>query len=172
VETLYAGEPGCRDVDAVFVGWHPECGMKDIEAACEAIWAGAKLYVASDVPFFASKQGRSMGYSYAIVGAIRRVTKSKMVLTGKPSLHALRYVAGKLGIPCRNVGVVGDDPEVETVMAKRGGAVAMAVTTGITKRHMWSALPAAKRPHLVMESLMEILPHVIPGATDRRGCPD
>ncbi len=48
--------------------------MKDIEAACHAIWGGAKLYVASDVPFFATKQGRTIGYSFAIVGAIRRVT--------------------------------------------------------------------------------------------------
>ena len=65
------------EVDAVYVGWHPDCTMKDIEAACQAIWAGAKLYVASDVPFFATKQGRTMGYSYAIVGAIRRMTRRR-----------------------------------------------------------------------------------------------
>ena len=57
IETVFTGEPGANDVDAVYVGWHPDCGMKDIEAACQAIWAGAKLYVASDVPFFATKQG-------------------------------------------------------------------------------------------------------------------
>jgi 4-nitrophenyl phosphatase len=67
--------------------------MRDIEAACQVIWAGAKLYVASDLPFFATKQGRTMGYSYAIVGAIRRMTKASPILTGKPSLHALRFVA-------------------------------------------------------------------------------
>ncbi len=50
-------------MDAVYVGWHPDCGMKDIEAACHAIWAGAKLYVASDVPFFATRHGRTIGYS-------------------------------------------------------------------------------------------------------------
>ena len=109
----------------MYVGWHPECGMKDIEAACQAIWAGAKLYVASDVPFFATKQGRTIGYSYAIVGAIRRMTKAPMILTGKPSLHALRFVARKLGIPMREVAVVGDDPLVEIIMARRGGADAV-----------------------------------------------
>ncbi|HEY1491631.1 MAG TPA: hypothetical protein VGF35_03300, partial [Steroidobacteraceae bacterium] len=66
IETVYTAQPNATEVDAVFVGWHPECGMKDIEAACRAIWGGAKLYVASDVPFFATKQGRSIGYSYAI----------------------------------------------------------------------------------------------------------
>ncbi len=76
IATRFTGEPEAEQVDAVYVGWHPECGMRDIETACRAIWAGAKLYVASDVPFFATKQGRSMGYSYAIVGAIRRMTKA------------------------------------------------------------------------------------------------
>ena len=71
--------------------------MKDIEAACNAIWAGAKLYVASDVPFFASKTGRTIGYSYAITAAMRRMTKAPAIITGKPSLYALRYVARKLG---------------------------------------------------------------------------
>ena len=87
----------------MYVGWHPKCGMPDIESACQAIWAGAKLYVASDVPFFATKQGRTFGYSYAIVGAIRRMTKAPMILTGKPSLHALRFVARKLGVAMRHV---------------------------------------------------------------------
>ena len=93
IETVHTGEPRTSEVDAVYVGWHPDCGMKDIEAACHAIWAGAKLYVASDVPFFATRQGRAMGYSYAIAGAIRRVTKARAILTGKPSLHALRLPA-------------------------------------------------------------------------------
>ena len=83
------------EVDAVYVGWHPECNMKDIEAACQAIWAGAKLYVASDVPFFATRQGRTMGYSYAIVGAIRRMTKApidphRQTLTARAALSSRR----------------------------------------------------------------------------------
>ena len=164
IETVYTGEPRAHEVDAVYVGWHPECGMKDIEAACEAIWAGARLYVASDVPFFASRHGRSMGYSYAIVGAVRRLTKAPMILTGKPSLHALRYVARRLGIATREVGVVGDDPAVEGIMAHRGGAVAFGVTTGVTSREEWLRQPAARRPHRVLGGVGELLGNgLIPG---------
>jgi ribonucleotide monophosphatase NagD (HAD superfamily) len=160
VETVFPGEPDGRDVQAVYVGWHPDCTMKDIEAACEAIWAGAKLYVASDVPFFASKQGRSMGYSYAIVGAIRRMTKVKMILTGKPSLHALAYVARRLGVPRSAVGVIGDDPAVEIMMARRGGAVSMAVTTGVTDAGMWAEAQGTSRPDWVLRRLTDLLPHL------------
>jgi 4-nitrophenyl phosphatase len=157
IATLYTGEPGATEVDAVYVGWHPECNMKDIEAACQAIWAGAKLYVASDVPFFASKQGRTMGYSHAIVGAIRRMTRAPFILTGKPSLHALRFAARRLGIPVRSLGVVGDDPAVEVIMAHRGGATAFGVTTGVTKSEDWARQSGNRRPHRVLSGIGELL---------------
>jgi HAD superfamily hydrolase (TIGR01450 family) len=157
IETVYATEPRAREVQAVYVGWHPECTMKDIEEACEAIWAGARLYVASDVPFFATRHGRTMGYSYAIVGAIRRVTRAPMILTGKPSQHALRYIARRLGIAMREVGVIGDDPAVEGIMARRGGAAVFGVTTGVTSREEWSRQPAARRPHRVLGAVGELL---------------
>src|SRR5207247_841653 len=101
IEILFPGQDGCEDVQAVYIGWHPECTMKDIETAVKAIWNGAALYVASDVPFFATSDGKSMGYSYAIAGAVRKVTRAPMILTGKPSLHALRLVARRLGVPMR-----------------------------------------------------------------------
>ena len=157
IETVFTGEPRANEVDAVYVGWHPECDMKDIEAACNAIWNGAKLYVASDVPFFATKQGRTMGYSYAIVGAIRRVTKASSIITGKPSLHALRFVAKKLGIPARAVGVVGDDPAVEIIMARRGGATSFGVTTGVMSAQDWERESGMRRPHRVLTQIHDLL---------------
>jgi 4-nitrophenyl phosphatase len=157
IQTVYTADPDASHVDAVYVGWHPDCGMKDIEVACNAIWAGAKLYAASDVPFFASKQGRTIGYTFAIIGAIRRLTKAPVTVTGKPSLRALRFVANRLGVAVRKMGVVGDDPIVEAVMARRGGATMFAVTTGITTFEEWQRQPAMRRPHRVLGDLRELL---------------
>jgi HAD superfamily hydrolase (TIGR01450 family) len=162
IETVQVGESGERDVQAVYVGWYPECTMKAIEAACEAIWAGARLYVASDVPFFATKQGRTMGYSYAIVGAIRRVTRAPMILAGKPSLHALRFVARRLGLRRCDVGIVGDDPSVEIIMARRGGAKGFAVTTGVTAGEEWARQTGLRRPEQVLQHLGDLLDSVAP----------
>jgi 4-nitrophenyl phosphatase len=156
---VFPSEPGADDVQAVYVGWHPECNMRDIEAACQAIWAGAKMYVASDVPFFATKQGRTMGYSYAIVGAIRRMTKAPFVVTGKPSMHALRFVARKLGVSPSSVGVVGDDPAVEIIMARRGGATAFGVTTGVMSEADWLRESGKRRPHRILNDIRELLTH-------------
>jgi HAD superfamily hydrolase (TIGR01450 family) len=157
IETRTLAHAAPTEVDAVYVGWHPECGMKDIEAACNAILAGAKLYVASDVPFFATRAGRTIGYSYAIVGAIRRVTRAPMILTGKPSRHAMQFVARRLGVPVTRVGVVGDDPVVEMSMARRFGAAAFAVTTGVTSAAQWRSQPQARRPHRVLSDLRQVL---------------
>ena len=157
IEIVFPGEARATEVDAVFVGWHPDCTMKDIEAACQAIWAGAKMYVASDVPFFATKHGRSMGYSYAIVGAIKRMTRAPTILAGKPSLHALRFVAKKLRVGMREVGVIGDDPAVEIIMARRGRAAALGVTTGVTTREDWLRQSGARRPHRVLTDVRELL---------------
>jgi len=162
IETVHTGEPGDREVGAVYVGWYPECTMKAIEAACHAIWAGARLYVASDVPFFATKQGRAMGYSYAIVGAIRRMTRAPMILTGKPSLHALRFVARRLGLRRADLGIVGDDPSVEIIMARRGGANAFAVTTGVFAREEWERQTGLRRPDYVLRRLGDLLESVPP----------
>jgi 4-nitrophenyl phosphatase len=168
IETLQVGERGERDVEAVYVGWYPECTMQAIESACHAIWTGARLYVASDVPFFATKQGRTMGYSYAIAGAIRRVTRAPMILTGKPSLHALRFVARRLGLRHRELGIVGDDPSVEIIMARRGGAKAFAVTTGVTAREEWQRQTGLRRPERVLRRLGDLLESFSPMVSETR----
>jgi len=157
IRTVFTDDPGADRVDAVYIGWHPDCRMQDIERAAKAIWNGAELYVASDVPFFATAGGKAMGYSYAISAAVRRITRAPMILTGKPSLHALRFVAKRLQIPMSRVGVVGDDPLVDVIMARRGGAVGFGVTTGIAKARDWAGQPPAKRPHRVLRRLGELL---------------
>lgn len=157
IDTFFTAEAQDRRFDAVYVGWHPECGMKDIEAACQAIWNGARLYVASDVPFFASRAGRTIGYSFAITAAIRRLTRVPAVVSGKPSQFALAYVARQLGVRKAEVGVVGDDPLVEMIMAQRGGATGFAVCTGTTSRAQWMKQPPGRRPHHVLRNVGELL---------------
>ncbi len=156
IETVHTGEPDDTAVDAVYVGWHPDCGMKDIDSACHAIWAGARLYGASDVPFFATKQGRTIGYTFAMLAAIRRLTKAPVTITGKPSLHALRLVAKRLGVLPRNVVVVGDDPLVEAIMAGRGKATMLGVTTGFTTVEDWESQTGVRRAHRVLRNLDEV----------------
>jgi HAD superfamily hydrolase (TIGR01450 family) len=157
IDTCFPGEPGADEADAVYVAWHPECTMPDIHAACEAVLNGAHFFTASDVPFFASQHGRSFGYSCAISGAIARVTGKEPEVTGKPSIHAMQFVAAQLGVMMEEVAVIGDDPRVETEMARLGGAIGIGVTTGTTSLEQWAATPPETRPHRVIDRIDAIL---------------
>jgi 4-nitrophenyl phosphatase len=158
ISACVPGEAGADKADAVYVAWHPDCSMGDIHAACTAILNGAAFYCASDVPFFATQSGPAFGYSCAIAGAIVRVTGVEPELTGKPSLSALNFVAGQLGVAPERVAVIGDDPRVEIEMARAGGAIGVGVTTGTTSREQWAAQDESRRPHHVIDSLDEFLP--------------
>jgi 4-nitrophenyl phosphatase len=144
-------------VDAVFAGWFREFTMDHLEAACHAVWAGAGLYSASETPFFAAAGGRALGTSRAISAMIRSITGCGLTVTGKPSLDALRAAATRLGVPARHLAVVGDDPLLEVPMAHRGRALAIAVGTGLGTADSYDHLPAARRPHLNLHGVDELL---------------
>jgi HAD superfamily hydrolase (TIGR01450 family) len=154
-DTRPARAPG--PVDAVLVGWFREFTMSHLEAACQAVWSGASLYSASETPFFAAAGGRALGTSRAISAMIRSVTGCRLTVTGKPSPDALRAAAARLGVPARDLVVVGDDPLLEVPMAHRGHALAVAVQTGLSGPDAYDHLPPAKRPHLHLRGIDELL---------------
>ena len=156
VHCLAPAEAKGTACDGVYVAWHPDCVMDHIHMACDAVLNGAALLTASDVPFFATKEGKSFGYSCAINGAISRVTGVEPECTGKPSAHALAFIARQLGIDAADVGVVGDDATAEMQMAVSGGAIGIAVTSGAVSAEEWAEQPPEKTPHLVIGSIGDL----------------
>jgi len=150
-------DDAAHEADAVYVAWHPDCSMPHIHLACERVLDGAAFLTASDVPFFATKEGRSFGYSCAINGAVARVTGVEPEPTGKPSSLALQLIAEQLGVAETEVGVVGDDAVAEMQMARAGGAIGIAVASGSTSREQWHAQPAGRAPHVVIDSVADLL---------------
>jgi len=157
VRCCLPGSPEEDTTDAVYVAWHPECTMDDIHAACGRVLDGAAFLTASDVPYFATKDGRSFGYSCAINGAVARVTGREPEACGKPSALALTLIAEELGVAEEDVGVVGDDAIAEMQMARAGGAIGIAVASGSTSRAEWAAQPAGREPHFVIDSVRDLL---------------
>lgn len=150
--------PGERAAaDAVLVGWYPDFTMRALEAACHSVWAGASLYSSSQSMFFATAGGKALGTSRAISAMIRSMTGCRVQLVGKPSLHALRCAASRLGVPLRDIAVVGDDPGLEVPMAHRGRALAIAVGTGVGAADSFDHLPDARAPHLSVAGVDELL---------------
>jgi len=144
------------DVDAIFIGWYRDFGIEDLEVACEAAWAGARLFAASLAPFYATAEGRALGTSRAIAAMITSLTGRRATVLGKPALEALRLAARRLGLPCATLAVVGDDPALEVPMAHRGGALAIAVHSGLGGADAFDALPEAARPHLTVRDIAQL----------------
>ncbi|PVY98012.1 HAD-IIA family hydrolase [Actinomycetospora cinnamomea] len=135
--------------DAVFAGWYrEELTFEALEAACFAVLEGAKVYSASQSPFFATAEGRTLGSSRAISAVLRDVTRARVTVVGKPALQALRTSARHLGVPAAELAVVGDDPGLEVPMAHKGRALAVAVHTGIGDAESFVHVPEDVRPHL------------------------
>lgn len=144
-------------VDAVLVGWFREFGMEALEVGCNAVAAGAKLYSSSDALYFAANGGRALGTSRVISAMIREVTGCRVHTIGKPSLDALACAAQRMGVRVRDLAVVGDDPVLEIPMAHRGKAMAIAVETGLGSVADFTALPANRRPHLMLSGVNQLL---------------
>lgn len=157
VPCVLPDDEGAQSADAVYVAWHPECTMPHIHLACERVLEGAAFLTASDVPFFATKDGRSFGYSCAINGAVARVTGREPEPTGKPSALAMQLIARELGLAIADVGVVGDDAVAEMQMARANGAIGIAVTSGSTNADEWAAQPPERAPHVVVSGAGELL---------------
>ena len=149
-----AGKP---QADAVLVGWYREFNMDALEAACHAVWNGARLFTASQSLFFATAEGPALGTSRAISAMISSLTGARPTIVGKPSLHALRCAAQPLGVGLAELAVVGDDPSLEVAMAHRGGALAVLVDAGNAAGAAASATKADRRPHLAVRGVDELL---------------
>ena len=157
IEVVLPGEKNVKPVDAVYVGWYKEFVMSDLDPAYEAIINGARLYSASMVPFFASAAGKAIGSSFVIAGMLGKLTGARTTVLGKPSLQAMRSVSRRLGVNIKNIAVVGDDPQLEIPMARKGNALAVAVHTGLSNEEDFARLPGTKRPHLSLDSVKTLL---------------
>lgn len=155
---------GRETADAVYVGWCPDFNLAELESACHAVWQGAKLFIASHAPFFATAQGKAMGTSRAVGAMITSLTGRRAMVLGKPSATALKSASRRLGVAIPHLAVVGDDPQMEVPMALHGGALAIAVCTGVGGKADYRHLPAERQPHILLPGVGDLLDLLADGA--------
>ncbi len=78
---------------------------------------------------------------------------------GKPSRSAVREVSGTLGVPSRDIAVVGDDIDMGIALGHLGGSRTVLVRSGISSGDIAHA-PAGRRPDLVVDSVGDLLSHL------------
>jgi hypothetical protein len=93
-----------QDVEAVYTGWFREFDFAALEAACDSLWHGARLFTASNVPFFATATGRAIGSSFAINAMLTAMTGKRARILGKPSRVAFDVARQIMGLPAARCG--------------------------------------------------------------------
>jgi HAD superfamily hydrolase (TIGR01450 family) len=147
-------------VEAVYTGWHRDLGFHDLEAAVEDILAGAVAITASNVPFFATADGRGMGTSFAMNAVIRAYAGRLPKILGKPSRDGFFTALASMGLPRKaapSIVVVGDDPALEMRMANQVGAISVGVATGLNDLATLRKLAARDRPILALGGVAELM---------------
>jgi len=148
---------GAPKVDAVLLAWTKDFNAANLEAAAQAIWAGAPLYATSLAPYFAGAKGKMLGVSGALAAALNNATGAKATVFGKPSVDGLDIIAAQLGIAAHEMAVIGDDPKLEIMMARRGGAFAVGVTSGVANHAAFEAMPQSERAQVILPDLTGFL---------------
>jgi len=157
LEIVHSSDDDPGEVDAVYIGWYREFGLKDIEAAWIAIENGAALYSASGTPFFSTADGKGLGTSVVLSAPLEAITGRKARVLGKPSLEGLELAGRRLGVDLPDIAVVGDDPDIEVAMAHRGGSMAIYVHSGAHGVEGLDGLAGPERPHLDLACVGDLL---------------
>lgn len=105
--------------------------------------------------WFAGKDGLVLDAG-AFVAALEYATGCRAIVVGKPSAEFFRLALEDLGLPAREVVVVGDDPETDIA----GGAAAGCRTALVRTGKAIEGRPASrgkKRPDRVIDSIADLL---------------
>jgi NagD protein len=155
IEVVLPGAGGA--VDAVLLGWMKDFGASDLEIAAQALWGGVALYATSVAPHFAGAKGRMLGISGAVAAALHHATGVRATVFGKPEVAGLSDIAEMLGVAPQEMVVIGDDPGLEIVMARRAGAFAVGVTTGTADAAGFAAADPDLRAQVVLPGLTGLM---------------
>src|SRR5690606_14645692 len=92
----------------------------------------------------------------AFVRVVEETTGQHPTVAGKPAASMMR--AGTAALGAERPLMVGDRLETDIAGARAAGLTAGLVLTGIHGEADALAVPAAQRPHVLLDSLLDLLP--------------
>jgi ribonucleotide monophosphatase NagD (HAD superfamily) len=78
-------------------------------------------------------------------------------VVGKPSRAAVREISDRLGVPSRELAVIGDDLGMDIALGRLGGSRTILVRSGISGSVDLAGLPERQRPDAVVDGVEEVL---------------
>jgi HAD superfamily hydrolase (TIGR01450 family) len=154
---LVEGGNGER-VDAVFVAHVEEIHFDELERAARAVIAGARLLTGSYVPAYSGADGPILSRGAMITAAIAKASGARPIVVGKPSHAAVREIVSRLGVPAREIAVVGDDFRLDIALGQLGRSRTVLVRSGISSSLDLTVVPEGRRPDVTIDTVAELLP--------------
>lgn len=143
-------------VDVVMVGHAVTYDSRAINAACQAVLAGASFYTTTDEVWFHGGMGRSVAPSGFMSAAIGAVCGRKADILGKPSPALGRVLLNRLGMQGHEVVVVDDNIGHGIRLAHAMGAHSVMPLSGASSRLDVESLHKSDAPTLVCEDVGEL----------------
>ena len=78
-------------------------------------------------------------------------------MVGKPSRAALRTISEQVGVPSRDLVVIGDDLDLDVALGRLGRGRTILVRSGISGSIDLGRLPERQRPDAVVDGVAELL---------------
>lgn len=153
---LVGGDGGDR-ADVVLVAHPAEIDFATLERAARALVRGARLLTASYVAAYSGADGPIFSRGAMVTAALAKVGGARPEVVGKPSRAAVRELVERLGLPSRDLAVVGDDVSLDIALGNLGGSRTVLVRTGISRDVDVARLPARHRPDIVVGGVGELL---------------
>lgn len=144
----------------VFVAHLAQVDLDEVERAARAVERGAPLLSSSFVRGYAGADGMILSRGAMITAAIAKAGGVRPRVVGKPSRAAVTELTRRLGVPAREIVVVGDDARMDVALGKIGGSRTILVRSGISGDVDLEALPASQRPDVAIDAVAELLDHL------------
>lgn len=154
-----AGIPLARgeEAEVVFVAHIDEVEMAALERAARAVIRGAPLLTGSYARAYAGANGPIISRGAMVTAAIAKAGASRPRIVGKPSRPAVAEISARLGLPTRELAVIGDDLGMDIALGRLGGSRTVLVRTGIAGPIDVGHVPARQRPDAVLDGVGELL---------------
>lgn len=143
------------EADVVAMGRDPDFGYAKLEAACRAIWGGARFIATNLDPSVPAENGLRPGTG-PMVKAVAYATGRRPLVLGKPSRWAGELAVAMLGVPKKRVVVVGDQIDQDIRLGKRIGVQTVLVLTGGSGKADLARVPDRFRPDLVLPDVTHL----------------
>ena len=141
------------DADAVVVGFHKWFDYGRLNAAYQAIRAGARLIGTNDDTTYPTPEGPIPGGG-ALLASVAAAAGVEPTVAGKPYQPMADLVRERLGGEVGDGVVVGDRPDTDGLIAQRLGLPFALVFTGVTKE---DELPVEPEPVMTAPDLPQLV---------------